>query len=389
MTRKARAALPIRPVLPADGVVYDDEYRGLREALIPSPRRSNHAASLLELPDGDLLAAWFGGSDEGNHDVDILVARCDVSTGQWSKGVSVTHDPGRADQNPGLFAAGDGRVWLLYTSMLSRQSGIYETFNLQYTSVIKRLVSDNGGATWAGPDTLFDRPGTFARQPIQRLVSGRLLHGQWICFDDDTRNGSDQPVIQHSDDAGATWISAEIPCSAGLVHPNVVELDSGHLVALLRSRRADWVHISHSTDAGATWTPAQPTGLPNNNAGLNALLLPSGRLAVISNEEQFPDPDGEVVWPYERTRMVISVSEDEGGTWPIRRIIEPGDGFIGPANSRSNRRHEYPHAIVARDARIHIAYSYSSRTGIKHVSFEESWIAGTPDQAHTDAKLWS
>jgi len=381
--------LPLLPALPADGRVRRDEHRGHQVALIPTPRRSNHAPSLAVLPDGAMVAAWFGGSDEGNGDVDILVARYDPAAARWGAGEAVTHDPLRSDQNPGLSLRPDGELWLLHTSQASRQSGIPETFNLQFTSEIRRLRSRDGGRTWSGPDVLFDRPGTFARQPIQRLASGRLVHTQWLCFDDDTRNGSDRPVLQLSDDYGARWREVAVPDAAGRVHPNLVELAPGRLVLLFRSRFADHVWISRSQDAGESWSAPVPTDLPNNNAGISALLLPSGRLAVVSNEEQDPRGPGVVHWPYERTRMSIAVSADEGETFPVRRIIEPGDGFTGPGNRRSNRRHEYPHAVLDAAGRIHVLYACDSRRAIKHVSFEESWIDGTPDQAHPDAKLWS
>lgn len=382
-------AFPERPALPADGQVYLDAYRGHREALIPTPRHSNHAPSLAILPSGSMVAAWFGGSDEGNQDIDILVAHHDAETGRWGEGVPVTQDAERSDQNPGLSLTPDGELWLLYTSQLSRQSGVEETFNLQYTSVVKRLRSRDGGVTWSAPEIVFSREGTFSRQPIQRLRDGRLLHAQWLCSDDETRNGSDQPVVQLSDDEAGTWRRVDIPDSAGRVHPNLVEVAPGTLVALFRSRFADRVYLSRSEDAGESWSAPVATELPNNNAGLSAFLLPSGRLAVVSNEEQQPRGDGVVHWPYERTRLVIAVSEDEGRSFPVRRVLEPGDGFTGVGNRRSNRRHEYPHGLVDPAGRVHVLYAFSSRIGIKHVSFEESWIDGTPDNAHPDAKLWS
>lgn len=382
------SSLRERPELPHDGRLYLERGHDLVESLIPTPRASNHAPALLELPDGALVAAWFGGSDEGNQDIDIVVSRLEPA-GAWSQAVAVTDDPARSDQNPSLFAHPDGSIWLVYTSQMSRQSGIPEEFNLQFTSVVKRRVSTDGGRTFAAPETLFEREGTFCRQPIQVLSSGRWIFGTWLCFDDATKNGSDVPVLQISDDRGATWHPVEIPDAAGRVHPNVVELAPGHLVTVLRSRFADWVYLSRSTDDGDSWTVPEPTELPNNNAGLSAVTLPSGRLAVVSNEQQFNTEFGRVLWPYERSRLTIAVSDDGGRTWPVRRIVEPGEGFTGTANLRSNRRYEYPHAVVSSDGRIHVVYSYGSRIAIKHVVLTEDWIDGTPQQLPTDCKLWS
>ncbi len=388
MNLLAHPSLDHVPATEADGRLRSFDDLGYAAAIIPTDRRSNHAPSVLALRGGGLLAAWFGGSDEGNKDIDVLVSRFGTESLRWSASAAVTHDEIRSDQNPGLFEAPDGRVWLVYTSQLSRQAGVPETFNLQHTSVVKVLRSDDGGSTWTGPETLFDREGTFCRQPIQVLSDGTWIHSQWLCFDDDSKNGSDQPVVQISTDQGATWAQVEFPDAAGRVHPNVVELEPGRLVCLFRSRFADWVYLSRSEDGGATWTVPEATEVPNNNAGLSAFRLPSGMLALVSNEHQVAQTPGEVIWPYERMRVVIAVSNDEGRTWPVRRVIEPGDGFCGSGNLRSNRRQEYPHGIVDADGLIHVVYAYNSRRAIRHVVFGEDWISGVEDQVHTDCKLW-
>ncbi|RBP61998.1 putative neuraminidase [Brevibacterium sanguinis] len=388
MTLLSRSTLEQVAAPAADGRLRFFEDSGSAAAVIPTDRRSNHAPSILAPRGGGLLAAWFGGSDEGNKDIDILVSRFDGRTRQWSESAAVTDDEIRSDQNPGLFETPGGQIWLVYTSQLSRQSGVPETFNLQHTSVVKVIRSDDGGATWSKPETLFDREGTFCRQPIQILSDGTWAHAQWLCFDDDSKNGSDQPVLQISEDSGTTWHQVEFPDSAGRVHPNVVELERGRLVCLFRSRFADWVYLSRSEDGGATWSAPEPTEVPNNNAGLSAFRLPSGMLALVSNEHQVAAGPGDVVWPYERMRIVIAVSADEGRTWPVRRVIEPGDGFCGEGNLRSNRRQEYPHGIVDAEGLIHVVYAYNSRRAVRHVVFAEDWISGVEDQVHTDCKLW-
>ena len=83
-----------------------------------------------------------------------------------------------------------------------------------------------------------------------------------------------------SNDEGKTWRQVMVPNSAGRVHPTVVELEDGHLVNFMRSREADWIYRSESFDYGDTWTEPVPTVLPNNNSGICAIKLKSGRIAV-------------------------------------------------------------------------------------------------------------
>ncbi|HEY1161043.1 MAG TPA: exo-alpha-sialidase, partial [Terracidiphilus sp.] len=77
-----------------------------------SPFASSHASTLVELKDGSLLSAWFGGSAEGNPDVAIWTSR------RTAKGWTVPVELARESQvpcwNPVLFHSRDGRLWLYY-----------------------------------------------------------------------------------------------------------------------------------------------------------------------------------------------------------------------------------------------------------------------------------
>ena len=76
--------------LEEDGRLYHNNLLDTIEALIPNQFDSVHAADLLELPDGDLLACWFAGSDEGNADISIAVSRLKAGESRWSVGEIVS-----------------------------------------------------------------------------------------------------------------------------------------------------------------------------------------------------------------------------------------------------------------------------------------------------------
>jgi hypothetical protein len=48
-----------------------------------APFRECHASTILELPSGELLAAWFGGEGEGDNSVRIWMSR-KLARGAWS-----------------------------------------------------------------------------------------------------------------------------------------------------------------------------------------------------------------------------------------------------------------------------------------------------------------
>ena len=362
--------------LQEDGRLYRNNLLGSVEALIPNQFACVHAADLLELPNGDLLACWFAGSDEGNADISIVVSRLNATESKWSAGEVVSDDPARLEQNPSLFLTPQGEIWLMYTAQVSRAPEHNPHFNLQYTAEIRRKISRDNGYTWGPTETMFSRPGSFCRQKIQVLSSGRWVFGNWICFPDETRCGSDITVVQISDDQGKTWREVEIPRSAGRVHANLIETAPGELTALFRSRFADNIYISYSKDYGDSWTEPVRTCLPNNNSSISAIRLQSGALALIYNALRFNDDISKTVWPHQRCPVTFAISEDNGKTWPYKRIIEMGEGFVGEYNDINNRRYEYPVMMQGLDGKIHAAYSWGERRCVKYVCVDEAWIRG-------------
>ena len=227
----------------------------------------------------------------------------------------------RQEQNPSLFLAPDGAVWAVYTAQLDRVPG---KDNMQFTSVIRRQKSTDGGRIWGEPDVLFAREGSFCRQPIQVLASGRWIFANWLCSDSASGLAGDPTAFQISDDQGCTWRTVEMPGSNGRVHANVVELAPGRLAAFMRSRAADFIYRSESLDDGNTWSEPVPTVLPNNNSSISAVKLQSGRIAVAYNPTHTPAPQpGVAAWPGLRCPVAVALSEDGGLTWPMIRHMEP------------------------------------------------------------------
>lgn len=306
----------------------------------------------------------------------IAVARLPADAEQWEQPVIVSDDPTRSEQNPSLFQNPNGDIWLMYTAQAAKKPDDNSDDSLQGTAEIRRKISRDGGRTWGPTEAVFTRPGSFCRQKIQVLSNGRWIFNNFICALDGTRLGSDVTVIQISDDQGKTWRGVEIPESRGRVHGNVIELEPGKLVCLLRSRAADHIYRSESNDNGETWSVPVPTPLRNNNASISAIKLQSGALAIIYNDVSFNEDGSRTVWPDQRCPVAMAISEDGGKTWPWRRIVEHGEGFIGPWNDVNNRRYEYPVMMQSKDGKIHAAYAWGRRVRIKYVCVDEAWIRG-------------
>ena len=365
------------------------DYPGQVEAYLPSPCPQNHAANLMVLGDGALACVWFSGTQEGMADISVHISRLAPGATTWSATERLIDDPARSEQNPILFPVPNGDLWLLYTSQKSGN---------QDTAIVRRRISRDHGVTWSAPDTLIGDAGTFVRQPVQVLPNGDWLLGTFLCRtvpgvkwvgDDDIS------VLRISSDQGRTWRRVEVPDSLGCVHMNVVDAGNGALLALFRSRWADFIHAARSTDGGQTWSAPVPTELPNNNSSIQATRLADGRLALVYNHSSAanatdrrlslydeieddedsvapaadaPKPARTAFWGAPRAPMMLALSSDGGLSWPQRIEIDTGDGYCMTNNStdRRNRELSYPSIHQSPDGALHIAFTYH-RQAIKHV----------------------
>lgn len=367
------------------------------EAFIPTPCVQNHAAFLLPLPGGDLGCVWFGGTQEGVPDISVHFSRLAAGADRWSPAERLSDDPTRSEQNPLLFHAPDGRLWLLWTAQVSGN---------QDTAIIRRRISADAGRNWGPVETLFgEQPGfgTFIRSPIVVLDNGDWLLPIWRCTKPPAgawTGDLDTSSVMISADAGATWTEHAVPGSTGCVHMSIVDLRDGTLVAFYRSRWADRVHVSRSSDGGRNWSATVPTDLPNNNSSVMATRLADGRLAMVYNHSSAADATGRrlslyddiggedlapaapptgrsAFWGAPRAPMTLALSADQGRTWPVRRNLETGDGYCLTNNSkdRLNREFSYPSLCQTPDGALHIAYTYW-RQAIKYVRVAPDWAAG-------------
>lgn len=372
---------------------------------IPSPCVQNHAANLMPLPNGDLACVWFGGSQEGKADISIYFSRLPKGADCWDQAVKLSDDDTRSEQNPVLFPAPDGTLWLFYTAQKSGN---------QDTSIIRYRTSDDNGRTWGAIGVLFDQPGTFVRQPVVVLDNGDWLLPVFHCRNrpgEKWVGNDDVSAVRISADQGRSWRTVDVPGSVGCVHMNIAALTDGSLLALYRSRWADHIYSSRSTDNGRSWSTPVPTELPNNNSSIQFTCLDNGHLALVFNDasaEQAterrlslydeidddekggtgaapsvaePSPAASTrsaFWGAPRAPMTLAISSDGGRTWPLKRNLEVGDGYCMTNNSelQLNREFSYPSIKQTADGFIHIAYTYH-RQKIHYVRVREEWVGGS------------
>ncbi len=384
------------PALMTGRMVVNGDAGDRVDAYLPSQCVQNHAANLAFLADGTLTCAWFGGTMEGMGDISVYMSRLLPGATSWSQPEKLSDDPLRSEQNPLLFEAPDGRVWLFYTSQISgNQDG----------AVVRKRVSTDGGRTFSAPDLLCDIPGTFIRQPLIVNGDGTWLLPVFRCLSEAGRRWTgdiDRAAVLVSKDRGSNWDMVEVPESLGAVHMNIVPLDGGDMVAFYRNRFATQILRSHSNDGGLSWSPPEATELPNNNSSIQAVRLKDGSVAMVYNHsnaemsdarrhslyDEIDGPEDGVpaqvnavagrkgaVWGVPRAPLSLAISRDGGRTFEARFDLDIGDGHCLSNNSTDmlNREFSYPSIVEGPDGALHVAYTYFRRA-IKYVRLEPSFF---------------
>jgi predicted neuraminidase len=398
-------------VLPADGIIRPAAGDpGRWDAYLPAPTVQSHAANLATLPGGDLGCVWFGGTQEGVGDIYVWFSRLAPGAEVWSTPVRLSDDETRSEQNPVLFAAPNGDLWLLYTAQRAGN---------QDTAEIRRRMSTDDGLTWGEAQTLVaasETGGSFVRQPIVVLASGRWILPIFHCVSvpgEKWVGDLDTSAALLSDDDGATWREVAVPDSVGAVHMNVHQLADGSLLALYRSRWADHIYESRSVDDGEHWSAPVATALPNNNSSIQFVPLGGDDLGLIFNNSSAKDatarrlslydeidddgvsesaddkpilversPDDAdrrtAFWGAPRAPMTLATSHDGGRTWGESRDLEVGDGYCLSNNSRDGLNREFSYPSIHRDASgdLHLAYTYF-RQAIKYTRVAQSWVTAS------------
>lgn len=345
------------------------------EAYLPSAMVQNHAAFLAFLPGGDLACAWFGGTMEGRGDISIWMSRLAPGASVWSAPQRLSDAADRSEQNPVLFVAPDGVVWLFHTSQPGGRQDECEIMTRQ---------SHDGGASFGPARRVGTFTGVFVRQPVQITDKGRWMLPCFHCVAaPGTRwtGGLDTALALYSDDAGATWQVKPVPDSLGAVHMNPIPGKDGTAPAFYRDRFSAHVKRSLSRDGGETWSAPQATDLPNNNSSIQAIRLADGRVAMVLNpinaamsdqrraslydeiEDDAVAGTGGAIWGVPRAPMALALSRDNGASFDEIHVLDGGSGACLSNNSEDGKNKElsYPSILQDPSGDLHIAYTYHRR----------------------------
>ncbi len=383
------------------------------EFIFPLETWHNHGSCIVETPKGDLLVCWFHGSGERTaDDVKIEGARKPKGSRQWSERFTMADTPGYPDTNCAMFIDPEGRLWLLWPTILANR---WESALMKY-----RIASDyhrDGPPRWSASEILHVTPGPeFDDEIARRLPALEQLVRESALPEPDRReaqefldamkrhatdklyrrlgwmtrahpfvlggrrlivplyhDGFSFSLMAITDDWGATWRFSPPLIGGGNIQPSIVRRADGALYTLMRDNGPAPHRLmqSESRDGGETWAPVTDSLHPNPGSGAEIIGLRNGHWALVSN-----DTDNG------RHSLSVRISDDEGTTWRWSRHLE-----YAPSGPEAGAYH-YPSIIQARDGTLHVSYSYhlnrralprdadgdpAAKT-IKHARFNEAWV---------------
>ncbi len=365
-----------------------------------------HAASLVELKNGDVRAFWFSGSREGASDVTINSAVFDPVRNVWgAEQVVASRDSTQRGLhryvakvgNPVAARAADGSLWLFYVTVsLGGWAG----------SSISMMTSDDDGVSWSAPRRLITSPfiniSTLVKSAPFLYADGTMglpVYHEFV---------SKFAEVLRLDKTGKVIDKQRLAAGGqGTLQPVVLLRNEKTALVLTRHSGSDEMHrvVSIATeDGGRRWGKPTRSSLKNPDAALTALVLPDGKLLAVLNDQERA-----------RDTLSLQLSADGGSTWrELRRLeelgalrnksldeqtcldlvenlarnsdakLEQADGtlvaeYVDSAKARVRAdggchfEFSYPYMIQTHNGDIHLAYTWN-RTFIKHLVFDHVWL---------------
>ncbi len=323
-----------------------------------APFPSAHASTITQTKDGDLVAAYFGGTWERNPDVCIWTSRRKKGSREWEKpemaadGVFGSGKTGyrEACWNPVLYTMPDGELWLFFKIGKSVDA---------WTGWLTK--SRDGGRTWSPREAL---PKGFLG-PIKNKPE---LFGDWLVCGSSTEAGWWRFHVERYNIKTHEWqyVGPVAADSAMLtddckihpikcIQPSILKLKDGRLEVLMRTHNGKMA-ASFSSDGGATWSKVCLTDIPNTQSGSDAVTLRDGRHVLIYND--FETLPGAKKGP--RSPLCLAVSDDG---WHFRRVLTLEDSPID--------QYSYPAIIQGKDGDLYCVYTWRRRRiAFKHISLK-------------------
>ena len=274
--------------------------------------RHNHCPTIVECPNGDLLAVWFSCEREVGREMTLVGSRLRRGTDEWDDASLFWDVPDR--NMTGAFLHREGDVLHLYGAL-----GVGGTWGQM---ILYHRLSIDSGATWSPARIIVPDHANGQAQPANLVFRAR--NGTLVLPGDDNAVNGSRLYLSH--DNGATWSIP--PGRIDGIHAAVGQNDAGEIIAFGRRFRpeSDRMPLGISRDMGQTFERSWST-FDAIRGGQRPVLLRLREgpflLCSFARALRFTDATGA-----ERvgTGMFAALSWDGGHSWPTRKLLTMGRG---------------------------------------------------------------
>ncbi len=303
----------------------------------------NNYPKIIQVVNGDYLAAWNAGTSENTVDCKIRLSRSTDKGITWSIPIIVVDTPGVADTTP--FFIQTGTKTLLFFNRF---------YSLSRADIMMMDSIDNGN-TWSSP--LKIESGHDYNIPMTngiKLRNSKLII-PWGYMEPPGGSGNTYNASMSSINNGETWVmdgTVPSPYGESIDEPSIVELSDGTLYMTIRSNIAGNMRYSTSSDEGRTWSVSSLT------SQVSSVSSP----AVIYRKSFTPNIIYLVSNPsYPRNILNLYVSYNDAVDWKLMCTVTTNYG-------------EYP-GIVASDGRLTIVFGGEPYgNAVKALTYDESML---------------
>lgn len=320
--------------------VFPPELNGIARYRIPG---------VVVTPKGTVLAyaeaRKNGSSDWG--EIEIHLRRSTNGGKNWEASSQIAHHGVRLEGNPRKAEGGEKEQTVNNpVAIVDRETGAIEFLYCINYARCYSMRSNDDGVTWSAPVDI-----TASFEPFRakydwkviatgpghgiQIKSGRLVVPIWLAYGNAGDHAPSAAGTIYSDDHGKTWQAGDLclPNEGDFGNPNetmITELSNGRVMLVSRSvSKANRKIVTISPNGATDWTtPVFHDQLwePVCMASIIAHPAKPGTLIYSNPHTLKLDKDGKEVpaGRGKRENLCIKLSHDDGKTWPINKVLDPG-----------------------------------------------------------------
>jgi sialidase-1 len=263
----------------------------------------------------------------------------------WADSQPIAHLADRIEGNPRKTEGGEHEQTVNNpVAIVDRETGAIEfLYCINYARCFSMRSTDDG-LTWSRPVEITATFEPFRKHYDWKVIatgpghglqmkSGRLVVPIWLAYGKIGDHSPSAAATIYSDDHGKTWQAGELclPNQGDFNNPNetmIAELSDGRVMLVTRSvSPASRKIVTTSADGATGWTKPsfheqlwEPICMASITAHPSGVLLFSNPHTLGLDKAGQPIPAGRG----KRENLCIKLSRDDGKTWPINKVLDPG-----------------------------------------------------------------